>query len=279
MSAEVLWDLDENEYHASPALSASGAKRLLDAPALYRHDRDNGQEARREFDIGHAAHKGVLGVGGEVVIVQKTTRDKSRVDADDYTTVSAREHRDEIRAEGKVPLLAKEKATVDAMVAAVRAHPVAGPLFADPDGRPEVSIFWDDWVRGVARRVRVDWLTEGTVVDLKTCQKASPGAFARSVADFGYDVQRVFYDDGIRAAGLGDDTDFLFVAVEKTAPHLVAVHRLKPRWEAIGRAKVDQALDLFAHCTATGEWPGYGPFVHELEPPVWLARQYEERAA
>jgi hypothetical protein len=114
------------------------------------------------------------------------------------------------------------------------------------------------------------------VPDYKSTASAEPTAFAKSVFSFGYEVQAVFYTDGIRALGLADDVAFLFVAQEKTAPFLVTVHELDERALAIGRARVDQALAVYEECLLTGEWPGYSSDVELVTPPVWLARQYED---
>jgi hypothetical protein len=274
--------LDEIEYHRDPALSASGAKRLLppNCPALFKHDRDNGgRPNKRAFDVGHAAHAAVLGVGLEVVIVQKVTKDKQRVDAEDYATKSAQEHRDEIYAEGKCPILAKEKAAVDAMALEIRRHPIASKLL-DPDhGRPEVSVFWQDKKRGIDRRARFDWLpdTDGgqiIVPDYKTTASAEPHAFAKSIFKFGYDIQDAFYSDAVRAAGIAEDVSLQFIAQETTAPYLITVHELDFASLALGRARVDEACAVFRECTETDTWPGYSDAVELVSPPAWLAALY-----
>jgi hypothetical protein len=274
--------LDEIEYHRDPALSASGAKRLLppNCPALFKHDRDNGgRPNKRAFDVGHAAHAAVLGVGLEVVIVQKVTKDKQRVDAEDYATKSAQEHRDEIYAEGKCPILAKEKAAVDAMVLEIRRHPLASKLLNPDRGRPEVSVFWQDKQRGIDRRARFDWLpdTDGgqlIVPDYKTTNSAEPHAFAKSIFKFGYDIQDVFYTDAVRAAEIAEDLTFLFIAQETTAPYLITVHELDDISLLLGRARVDTACAVFRECSETGIWPGYSDGVELVAPPLWLTDEY-----
>jgi hypothetical protein len=275
-------DLDENEYHRDPALSASGAKRLLppNCPALFKHDRDNGgRPNKRAFDVGHAAHAAVLGVGLEVVIVQKVTKDKQRVDAEDYATKSAQEHRDAIYAEGKCPILAKEKVAVDAMALEIRRHPIASKLLDPEHGRPEVSAFWHDEQRGIDRRSRFDWLphTDGgqlIVPDYKTTASAEPHAFAKSVFKFGYDIQDVFYTDAVRAAEIAEDVAFRFIAQETTAPYLITIHELDDVALALGRARVDEACSVFRECTETDTWPGYSDGIELIGPPSWLAEQY-----
>ena len=275
--------LDEIEYHRDPALSASGAKRLLapGCPALFKHDRDNGgRPHKRAFDVGHAAHAAVLGVGLEVVVVHKTTRDKQSVPADDYTTKSAQEHRDAIYAEGKVPLLHWELRQVNEMAAALRQHERAAKLLDPEQGQPEVSVFWQDEKRGIDRRARFDWLTntstDGRLVvpDYKTTRSAEPRAFHRSIFDFGYDIQNVFYTDAVRAAGLAEDVEFLFIAQETTAPYLITIHELDEIGLRLGRERVDRACALFAECTATGIWPGYSDDIELVTPPYWLTDEY-----
>jgi hypothetical protein len=266
----TVHDLDAEAYRAHPALSVSGAKKLLppSCPALYRYERDNPQQNKPVFDVGHAAHAQLLEVGAELVVV----------DADSWTTKAAREARDAAYAAGKTPLLTKDKAAVDGMTAAVRAHPGAAALFED--GRPEVSLFWEDWAHGVARRARLDWLTvhgggSATVVDLKTCASAEPQAIGKAVANFGYHMQHAWYVDGVHALGLADDIRFLFVFVEKAPPHLVTVVELDGEAVRVGRARNDQALRIFADCEASGRWPGYADGAVTVSLPRWATPRDE----
>lgn len=280
----IYADMDEAVYHADPALSASGAKRLLSpgCPALFKHDRDNGgRPNKRAFDVGHAAHKAVLGVGGDVVVVRKTTKDKQSVPAGDYQTKSAQEHRDAIYAEGKVPLLEWELRTVEAMADAIRRHPRASKLLDPEQGSPEVSAFWHDEQHGIDRRARFDWLPTPTgaglltVPDYKTTTSAEPRKFTRSIWNFGYDIQAVYYTDAILAHRLAEDVRFLFIAQETTAPYLVTVHELDDLSLKIGRERVDQACALFAECTATDTWPGYSDDIELVGPPAYLANEFD----
>lgn len=270
--AVIARGMDENQYHRDPALSASGAKRLLppNCPALFKQDRDNGgRPNKRAFDVGHAAHAAVLGVGLEMVVV----------DADNWTTKAAKQQRDEAYAAGQCPILAKEKRAVDEMAVAIRKHPIASKLLHPDSGEAEVSVFWEDERRGVDRRVRFDWLshTDGgriTIADYKTTNSAEPHAFARSIFSFGYDIQAVFYTDGVQAAEIAQDVTFLFIAQETTAPYLITVHELDFMSLALGRARVDEACAVFRECTETDTWPGYSDGVELVPPPPWLAGQY-----
>lgn len=271
------YDIDEHTYHADPvaggSLSSSGARTLVTrSPARFAHEREHGRPDTAAFDLGHAAHARVLGVGDPLM----------EVPADDWRSKSAREDADAIRAAGGIPLLSKQLRQVEAMVAAVRAHPVAGPLFARA-GRAEQTLVARDPESGVMCRARPDWLphvADGArrlVVDLKTTTSADPRAFAKSMADFGYHQQDPFYCDVLHWLGLTGDIEpgFVLVAVEKDPPHLVSVGRPTARAREWGRVLNRKARDLFRHGLETGEWPGYEPRVHDLDLPGWQVAAYE----
>lgn len=265
--AGVYDGIPPEQYHANPALSASGAKLLLppNCPALYRWQQDNGQPPKAAFDFGHAAHGLVLGCGDPVTVVE----------ADNWLTKAAKETRAAAYADGRIPVLAREWEQVQGMAAAIRQHPDASALL-DPDhGQPEASLFWEDLHRpGLWRRGRLDWLpdTDGgrlLVPDYKTCQSAEPRAIARSVANYAYHLQAAWYVDGIATLGLAEDVAFLFIFQEKTPPYLITVCQLDLEAMRTGHVLAQRALDVYADCTATDTWPGYTSDVELISLPGW----------
>lgn len=269
----VVYDMPEAEYHAHPALSASGAKRLLPpgCPALYKWERDHPVH-RDVFDFGSAAHAVVLGAGADIKVI----------DAPDWRSKAARDDRDAIREAGHTPILAHEWAQVQAMAEAIKDHPIASALLDPWHGKPEVSAFWHDTTHGVDRRCRFDWLPEArdgrlVIPDYKTAQTAEPKAFAQSAANFGYHMQAAWYMDTAHALELGDDLAFVFIVQEKTAPYLVTLCELDTEAIRIGRERNDRALQVFAECTATDTWPSYSADVELISLPRWAT--YEGSAA
>jgi hypothetical protein len=269
-------DMAEATYHGDKgSLSVSGAKKLLppSCPAIFKYERDNGQPQRDVFDYGKAAHKEALGVGPEIVVV----------DADNWMTKAAKEAKAAAYADGKVPLLAKDVAAIDQMGTALRAHPIASALL-DPDhGRPEVSGFWRDPGHDVLRRFRLDWLPETDggrliVPDYKSTACAEPGAIRKAVANFGYHQQHAWYVDGIAALELAEDIAFVFIFQEKTAPYLVTVVELDTEAVLLGRKRNDQALQVFAECTAIDVWPSYTSEVELISLPSWATYTLENAA-
>ncbi len=270
----VVRDLPHEQYLQHPALSASGAKVLVrpGGPARYRYERDHGRPPKDVFDVGHAAHNAVLGVGPELVIV----------DAADWRTKAAQTARDLARAEGKVPVLASTAQQVADMAQALRAHPLAARLLHPSSGEPEVSLFWHDAEHDVDRRGRVDWLRapdkDGRLilVDYKTCQSAAPDAIARAMWSYGYDQQAAWYRDLVVGLGLARTAPFLFVFQETAAPYLV--HVVEPDVPDMQRGddRNRQALRLFRDCTDRDEWPGYNDHgITTVTAPVWVHRLHE----
>ncbi len=255
----IVYDLPETEYHADrDSLSVSGMKLILQAPALFRHRLDN-PERKDVFDFGTAAHRKVLGVGAETVVVP----------VDDKRGKAWSEPADAARAEGKTPITRKEGAVVDEMATALEAHRLAAKLLTE--GRPEVSMFWHDEAWGVTRRARFDWLRDdGITVDFKTTVNADPNRLPKACVDFGYHMQEANYRDVAEGCGVPVDT-FAFVFQEKTAPYLVTVARLDPEFVALGRSRCAAALQRFRDCTDSGHWPGYADDLTDLTltAPRW----------
>lgn len=281
-----IYDIPAEEYLADPvkggSFSASGVKTILRAPKLYLHEKSNPRTSDA-FDLGTATHTKVLGVGLPTEIVMKTGKDKTLTPAEDYATVSARQHRDEIRAAGKVPMLAKDAERVDAMAEAVLAHPIARAVLEQP-GKTEQTAVAQDPESGVWLRSLIDFLpdrTEGRTVlaDLKTAASAWRPDFERSAASYGYDVQAVFYQHVVRLARGDQDTAFLFLVVEKEPPHLVSVIELVGEFAETGAIRMRAGIERFKACTETGEWPGYPLDVQYAEPPRYHVTQTEEQYA
>lgn len=263
-------DLTDEEYHGDPvpwgSVSSTGLRRLLPPgnPALFRWGLDNPQPPRRTFDLGHAAHTRVLGVGMEVVAVQ----------AEDWRTKKAQAERDEIRAQGKVPLLAREVAVVDAMATALREHPLARNLLVPGRGDAEQSAFWEDPRTGVWCRARFDWLPWGgsgplLIGDYKTTESVDPQHFSRSVATYGYHQQRAHYEEAVRALGIHDYPVMLFIAQEKNPPYQVGVFELDTEAVRVGRERNRRALEVYAECSETGVWPSGSEEIHLISLPRW----------
>ncbi|MCX5253555.1 PD-(D/E)XK nuclease-like domain-containing protein [Streptomyces canus] len=273
----IVDGLSAESYHADKtSISSSGLRALLNpgCPAQFKYDRDHPQAHKREFDLGHAAHKLVLGEGPDFRIIEFP----------DYKKVAAQRLRDEAYEMDLVPLLTKEHDMVQAMAEAVRQHPVAGPLFTPDAGVAEQSIFWTDPRTGVRCRCRPDWMPHRqengrlVVVDYKTSKAVDEAALQRAVYERGYHAQAAFYLDGVKAAGLAGDQEpaFIFVFQSKTAPYLVHLVELDFPALTLGAARNERALRRYAECERTGVWPGFNDRITYLPLPPYAEKRDQE---
>lgn len=170
----------------------------------------------------------------------------------------------EQQADGKTLLKQEDADLVRRMADAVHKHPASSFLLTLP-GKVEQTIRWTDEDTELDCKCRPDWLSEDgqLVVDVKTTEHADPREFAKSVAKFRYHVQAAWYLRGTRAE------QFLFVAVEKSAPYLVSVFVATPEMVSAGQRRADEDLRLIAACKASGEWPGYSTEIQPLYLPAW----------
>jgi len=263
-----IHDMTNEEYHSHRyALSSSGARKLLppSCPAIFRYEQDHPQPPKKIWDIGNAAHKLVLGNGPTL----------KRIEHEMWTTKAAKADVAEARDAGEIPLKPAEYQQVHDMADALRAHPVASLLFDPERGTPERSLFWRDEKTGVMRRARLDWLPNprsGRLIipDYKTCRSANPEKLQKDIEEYGYHQQDDWYRSACHALGIADETAaFVFVCQEKTAPYVITVIEVNATARRIGAARNRRALEIFAHCTATGYWPGYSDDVVPLSLPGW----------
>ncbi|MGW5147604.1 PD-(D/E)XK nuclease-like domain-containing protein [Rhodococcus koreensis] len=263
----VIPDLDENVYHGlKDILSSSGARNILppSCPAQFKWSLDNRTE-KKEYDLGHYAHKLVLGVGSEIVEVTEKT----------WGTNAAKAAKAKAYAEGKVPLLTKDKLMVEDMAAAIDNTPKAREYLSD--GMVEHSLFWED-PSGARLRARPDFARPdwSTLVDYKTSTTAEPDAFQKAVLNYGYHMQDDFYRQGVITLDLHPNPDFVFVVQCKTPPYPVSVIRLDDVTRAVGYHMNRRAIELFASCQRMNHWPGWGNRVHTVGLSGWALKQQED---
>jgi hypothetical protein len=259
------------QYHIDPvpggSLSSSGARKLLapSCPAKFDYERRHPQPPTEAMEFGSAVHSIALGNGAEVV----------PVDAKSWQGKAAQDERREIRASGRIPLLEAQFQTANEMCVALRRHPLAAKLLDPSRGKAERSLFWRDEKSGVMLRARPDWLPDAIegerllVPDIKTIPEVDPESIAKSKANYSYPMQADFFESGIRALGIAQDVVFLFIFIRKTRPYLIQVDGVPEIDRTIAAAKNRRAIDLYARCQASGEWPVYDPGISYIDTPGW----------
>ena len=258
-------DLTNEAYHEHPAVSKSHLDQVAKSPRHYWCRYLDPQRVIPEptpaMILGTALHTAVLEphLWDEQFAVPPQAFDRRTKVGKDLAAAFAAE------AAGKTVLTPDDADRIRRMADAVHAHPAASFLLELP-GTREASYFWTDEDTGLECKCRPDWHSADRrlLVDVKTTEDASLRGFQKSVANYRYHVQSAWYQRPFPEA-----EQFLFVAVEKQPPHLVAVYAATPAMVAAGERVAARDLAVLAQCRAAGEWPGYGDEIQMLDLPGW----------
>lgn len=270
----LYFNVPEAAYHGDPvpagSLSGSTAKHLLDCPAVYDWHRKH-PRATKEMDTGTVVHGILLGTGQEVAVLDFENRRTDKYKAAEKAAVAA----------GKVPMLRKDYAECEAVAQAVLDDDECAGLLAE--GHSEVSMFWQDPEAGIWCRGRMDRYTifgsTPTIVDVKTTADTRPDKFAKSIAEYRYDMQDWHYRDGL-AAILGchpGDIDFVFVTVPTSPPLLPMAYRLED-FRDVANAEQDcrDAREIWRDCTEANIWPKWSRDIYPIALPGYARHRIEE---
>lgn len=285
----LVYGLDEQIYHRQPGLSSTGAKKILQSPAHYRHYVEHPEEPKAGFDLGSAVHSKVLGVGAQIAVYpdgngpERFEHDGQELDNvlasnGAISTKAAKAFEADARDRGLIPVKRVTARVVDIMAESVLSNPTARALFEGGDA--EVSMFATDPITGVPMRGRLDYLSK-RIADLKTTAgDASESGFARQAFSLGYEIQFGWYSHMYELI-TGERPPWLFVVVETSAPYLANVHVLSEDGQRIGTQKARAARELYARCIESGSWPGYpnrsGGDIGILDVPMYAIYEYQER--
>jgi hypothetical protein len=267
--AALVYDEPAEVYHRKVLgeVSNSGLKRALRSPLHYKAwVEDTAPQADTPALIfGRAFHCALLEPA------RYATAYAVEPDFGDCRFKEAKATRDAWRSAhaGAESISAGDAERIGCMLDAVRAHPWAARAIRD--GRSEVTLRWQDEATGLPCKARADYYVDGRarfVLDVKTCQDASPEAFARAIAKYFYHLQHSHYAEGFRSVDL-PLRNFLFLAVESEPPHAVALYHIDAEAEARGFALRDRAMAAIAEGLRSGTWPAYSDDIVGLSLPNW----------
>lgn len=262
--------MTNEEYHAHHAASKSALDLVAISPAHYAHGEKRKQT--QAMKLGSAIHCAILEpelFASEYVMLR------------DITDRRSSEYKQAIKVhDPERVLIQSDSDRIVGISAAVEANKWFGRLkrVGSPGVYSELSVFAVDPETGTHVKCRFDYLdiVRAIAVDLKKTRDARPDKFSRSVMEYAYHVQHAFYTDVLMWADGPVLNEFVFVAVEETAPHTVKPYRLDLESVRKGRSDYRAALNTFAACTESGEWPGIDGSEPELIGlPVWAFDEEE----
>ena len=262
MRRAIKSEMEAAVYHRMPQVSVHQLGAFAECPARYKWDREYPKEQTDAMWWGEVVHTAVLEPDRfaseyKIVGINRTSK-KAWAELEDENP----EHELLTEKEGQEAL---------AMAQAIRLHPAAGKLLGRGyDENPvENMFFWECEETGVKCRARMDFITDcGIIADVKTCGSAAADNFSKGAYNFRYHVQAAFYLWGAQKCGIEVDS-FVFIAVEKEAPYLVAAYAADPAMLELGRKTFREELARFAQCDRENHWPGYSDGIQSLSLPAY----------
>ena len=272
----LYYGLPNEAYHAGPGLSCTGMKELLRSPKHYfgkylDPTRPEPEEEPGQL-LGSLFHTALfepaefhLRYAAAPVGVRRNSKKW-----DDFEA-SLRK--------GQRGVAAKEHTTALNMARSMRSVGDARELLSR--GQPEVSAYAeyevtddDGEITKVLVRVRPDWVHDvdaDSVIlfDGKSCGDASIGEFSRQIAKKLYHMQAALYMDVYAKASGKVVREFVFGQCEAKWPHVANTCALYPDDIEKGRALYRQAIQTYARCIKSGNWPGYSETVQLAMLPAW----------
>jgi len=271
---QLLHGMPARDYHALPGLSSSSIKHLLRSPAHFETWRKTPNDPTPQMKFGTVVHAAILepaSFDGVAYVLPADTPDKRTKDGKAWWIEAERV------ANGRILLTVEDHKRVQDIVAAVRATPASEVLLGD--GYVETTALWQITANGVVVpcRARPDFMLKdcSVIVDLKTTADATPAAFARSIWNFRYDIQALWYTEGIAEVTEQFPHLYLFCAVETEPPYGVAWYEFPLSECAMARDDVQRAVDLYAYCASVNEWPGYTDEVRRITLPRYARPQID----
>lgn len=254
-----LKDLTNEEYHAH---SAIGSSTLARARRSWAH-------AKEPLEKTKAL---AFGSGFHALVGEPSLFDKMYVKAPecDKRTKEGKEIFAKFQASvgNKTILTSDEWDAMNGMLESILKNQTAVSLLSS--GVAEKSAFWIDKESGVLCKCRPDYLrTDNVVVDLKTAEDGSLGAFQRSLPIYGRHIQTAFYLDGLSSLFKTKFTNFVHLVVEKKPPYAVSLYSLDDESIEQGRREYKSLLMQYAMCLEVGDFPAYVEKIQTISLPQW----------
>lgn len=264
---EGIYDISNDEYHASNGISRSMLMEFKRSPYHYWYKYISGlcakQESTPAMNLGNAVHTLALEehkFDDEFFICRQQT--KPRKDTAPHAKMLE-------EAQGKVILTRDEYVQAVLMATSIKKDKYASQLL---DGCwIERSIYFTHEPTGLLVKARPDAWCGSVVCDLKTTADAREYKFQSSAMAYGYFTQAAIIKEALKSVDTEMD-DFVFICVEKEAPFAVASYTITPKAMAYGEKQFNSLMQALKQCMDSNEWPSYG--IRDLDAPGYA--DYDE---
>jgi hypothetical protein len=247
-----IYDIPNEEYHASAGVSRSAITEFMISPLHYWDRYINPDKPKfkksKSFDIGTATH---------TYLLENKKFNESYVIMPTFSGKGMKAAQAEFKAQhkGKEFISQKDFDNVMGIVRSVEKHATAKDLIID--AVYEKSIYWIDEDTGLLCKARPDIWHSSVIADIKTTECARENRFQYSISDYGYHIQAAMILDAVKKMALEEHMNFFFIAAETKRPYPVVSYPLNSQSIYQGKEEYKSALHKMKECFDKNEWPGY----------------------
>lgn len=311
---QIIKNLPNEEYHRGEAykdyVSSSQLKHLISSPKVFRHMLDNPEgeksDALRLGSLFHSAmelfqkHGTIDAFIDSVAVFEPPVNEKTGKPYGSATKSNMDAYAEFLQAnDGKTICSADERGMVIRMADAL----TSPETFTGRQVRKllkwakevETSYFHET-EDGIKLKIRPDLLTNGKLVDWKTCSLTilDEDSITRQIANYGYHISLSMYQYVLHEI-TGKWYTPLLVFVQKCEPYDAVMvdigdwcYYYNSEFDitgmGVGALEFKRLLDLLTKCKRENRWPGAEDAIPEengnriMKPavPFWLAKKYEE---
>ena len=204
---------DSNEqYHSHDSISASGLKTIYKKSVF--HHLNQKPFTSTSMNFGSAVHS---------VLLEDSTDELATLPEDlNLKTIKGRETKEKFIKDNpdKIVITHKENNNIQKIIKNYRQNDLAMEILFS---LTEKEISYYGTIENIDCRIRPDGIKENDfIMDIKTCQDASPGAFRKAIYYYAYHLQACFYSE---ALGFKPE-NFRFIAIENQHPFSVVVYSM-----------------------------------------------------
>lgn len=268
----IYQDLSNKDYHAhKESISRSAIMDFNKSAYTYwaKHINPERPESKvtSAMELGTAFHTLILEphLFDKMYAIEPTKVLLKDVGRDNYELY--KQKLAELESKNKTVLTFETMEKLLAMSKSLTSHEKAMAFILD--GKYEQSYFWIDEHSGLMAKARPDILHANIIVDLKTCDDASPRAFQRAMAESGYHVQGAMVQEGIRKLEEREVSNVVNVCVETKYPYSIGIYPIDESALEAGYVKFKQALLEIKHAKENNDYPHY--LTQTISLPVWAA--------
>ncbi len=256
-AANHLIQKDTNtEYHANEEYVGASGLKIINQKSPYHFFHREPKEQTAAMIFGSAYHHFVLepetfpSFYFVLDFSQRPESDKN------FTSTKNKEWKADIEAKCKQNnwciISAEDYATMNTMRTMLYQNPNIKALLVN--GLAETSYYTT--LNGVKVKTRPDYIKKRSIIDLKTCEDASPEGFSRQCKNFDYHLSAAFYQD-VHEVIDGVKREIIFIAQEKSFPYYAQIYLASEGMLQQGRYEYTIALKLLKQAQETGNPQGY----------------------